>query len=133
MTRVCLSDKDNEHWRRKWFVGLYLLNKIKSLLGSSNVSLYRDDGLAIIHKANAPKVDRLRKDVISLFKDEGLCITIDTNLIETDFLDVSFNLTTGKNFILRNRIIQLYIYIQNPTTHHQSLSNCHQTHFKFIL
>ena len=43
-------------------VGLYLLNKIKSLLGSNNVGLYRDDGLAIVHKANGPKVDRLRKD-----------------------------------------------------------------------
>ena len=66
-------------------VGLYLLNKIKPLLGSNNAGLYRDDGLAIVHKANGPKVDRLRKDIISLFKDEGLSITIDTNLIETDF------------------------------------------------
>ena len=70
-------------------VGLYLLNKIKPLLDSNNVGLYRDDGLAIVHKANGPKVDRLRKDIISLFKDEGLSITIDTNLIETDILDVS--------------------------------------------
>ena len=29
-------------------VGLYLLNKIKPLLGSNNVGLYRDDGLAIV-------------------------------------------------------------------------------------
>ena len=72
-------------------VGLYLLNMIKPLLGSSNVGLYRDDGLATVHKAYCPKVDRLRKDIISLFKDEGLSITIDTNLIETDFSDVSFN------------------------------------------
>ena len=79
-------------------VGLYLLNKIKPLFGSNNVGLYRDDGLAIVHKANGLKVDRLRKDIISLFKDEGLSITIDTNLIETDFLDVSFNLNTGKYF-----------------------------------
>ena len=69
--------------------GLYLLNKIKSLLGSNNVGLYRNDGLAIVHKANDPKVDRLRKDIISLFKDEVLSITIDTNLIETDILDAS--------------------------------------------
>ena len=82
-------------------VGLYLLNKIKSLLGSNNVGLYRDDGLAIVHKASGPKVDRLRKDIISLFKDEGLSITIDTNLIETDFLDVSFNLNTGKYFLFK--------------------------------
>ena len=70
-------------------VGLYFLNKIKSLLGSNNEGLYKNDGLAIVHKANDPKVDRLRKDIISLFKDEGLSITIDTNLIETDILDVS--------------------------------------------
>ena len=29
-------------------VGLYLLNKIKPLLGTGNVGLYRDDGLAIV-------------------------------------------------------------------------------------
>ena len=107
-------------------VGLYLLNMIKPLLGSGNVGLYRDDRIAIVHKANGPKVGRLRKDIISLFKDEGLPITIDANLIETDFLDVSFNLNTRKSFLLRNRIIHLYIYIQNPTTHRQSSSNCHQ-------
>ena len=72
--------------------GLYLLNKIKPLLGSSKVVLRRGNGLAIVQKANALKVDRLRKDIISLFKDERLSITIDTNFIETDFLDV------GKNF-----------------------------------
>ena len=43
-------------------VGLYLLNKIKPLLGSNSVGLYRDDGLAIVHKVNGPKVGRLRKD-----------------------------------------------------------------------
>ena len=72
--------------------GLYLLNKIKPLLGSSKVVLNRGNGLAIVQKANALKVDRLRKDTISLFKDERLSITIDTIFIKTDFLDV------GKNF-----------------------------------
>ena len=108
-------------------VGLYLLSKIKPLLHSSNVCFHRGDGLAIVHKANDPKVDRLRKDIINLFKDEGLSITIDTNLIETDFLGVSFNLNTGKYFSFNtHRIIHLFIYIQNPTTHRQSSSNCHQ-------
>ena len=36
------------------FVGLYILNNIKPPLGSSNVGLYRDDGLAIVHKALKP-------------------------------------------------------------------------------
>ena len=83
-------------------VGLYLLNKIKPLLGSNNVGLYRDDGLAIVHKVNnCPKIDTLRKAIISLLKDEGLSIIIDTNLFETDFLDVSFNLNTAKYFLFK--------------------------------
>ena len=77
-------------------VGLYLLNKIKPLVGTSNIGLYRDDGLAIVHKPNGPKLDSLRKDITNLLKDERLSITIDTNLIKTDFLDESFNLNTGK-------------------------------------
>ena len=102
------------------FVGLYLLNKIKSLLGSNNVGLYRDDGLAIVHKANGPKVDRLRKDIISLFKYEGLSVTIDTNLIETDFSDVSFNLNTGKYFPFKKPNNTL-IYIHSESTHPLSI------------
>ena len=61
------------------FVRLYLLNKIKPLLGSSNVGLYRDDGQAIVHKANGPKDDRLRKDIISLFHDVFLSQLIRTS------------------------------------------------------
>ena len=100
--------------------GLYLLNKIKPLLGSSNVSLYRDDGLAIVHKANGPKVDRLRKDKISLFKDEGLSITIDTNLIKTDFLDVFFNLNTGKYFPFK-KSSNTILYIHSKSKHPPSI------------
>ena len=101
-------------------VGSYLLNKIKPLLGSSNVGLCRDDGLTIVHKANGPKVDRLRKDIISLFKDKGLSITIDTNLIEIDFSDVSFNLITGKYFPLK-KPNNAPIYIHSESTHTLSI------------
>ena len=124
-------------------VGLYLLNMIKPLLGSSNVGLYRDDGLAIVHKANGPKVDRLRKDIISLFKDEGLSITIDTNLIETDFLDISLNLNTGKYFPFKKpNNTPLYIHsksnhppsiikqLPSMTNKHISRLSCNETEFK---
>ena len=118
-------------------VGLYLLNKIKSLLGSSNVGLYRDDGLAIINKANGPKVDRLRKEIISLCKYEGLSITLDTNFIKTDFLDIFFKLNTGKYFPFKKPYnTPPYIYTQNPITHLQSSSiviNDQKMHFKVIL
>ena len=79
-------------------VGLYLLNQLSTVIDKSSVGLYRDDGLAAINNANGPKLDRIRKDIIALFKEEGLSITIETNLIETDFLDVTFNLATKKYF-----------------------------------
>ena len=101
-------------------VELYFPNKIKSLLGSYNVGLYRDDGLAIIQKANDPKVDRLRKAIISLFKDEGLSITIDTDLIETGFLDVSFNLNTGKYFPFKIQN-NAPLYIHSKSNHPPSV------------
>ena len=46
-------------------VGLYLLSKISILINSDNVGLYRDDGLAVIHNANAPRLDSLRKNIIA--------------------------------------------------------------------
>ena len=47
-------------------------------------------------------LDRMRKDITSIFKNDGLSITIETNLIEIDFLDVTFNLSAGKYFPFRN-------------------------------
>ena len=41
-------------------VSLYLLNKI-SVVINSNFALYRDDDIDVIHNANGPKLDRLRK------------------------------------------------------------------------
>ena len=82
-------------------VGLYLLDKLSELLGKDNVGLYRDDGLAAVKSTSGPVLDKMRKNIITLFKNEGLGITIDTNLIETDFLDVAFNLTSGKFFPYR--------------------------------
>ena len=50
--------------------GLYLLDKVSKLLGSINVVLYRDDGLALIHDENGPKLDKLRKDIVTLLKNK---------------------------------------------------------------
>ena len=79
-------------------VGLALLNQLSTVIDKSSVGLYRDDGLAPINNANGPKLHRIRKDIITLFKEERLSITIETNLVETDYLDVTFNLATKKHF-----------------------------------
>ena len=79
-------------------VRVYLLNQISTAIDKNSFGLHRDDGLAAINNANDPKLHRIRKYIIALFKEEGLSITLETNLIETDFLDVTFNLATKKYF-----------------------------------
>ena len=68
---------------------------------------------------NGPKVGRIRKDIIALFKEEGLLITIETNLIETDFLDVTFNLATKRYFPFRrakNTAVYINAFSNHPPT-----------------
>ena len=77
-------------------VGLYLPNQLKDLIPIENAGLYRDDGLAFIRSRSGRLLDRYRKDIIELFRREGLSITCETNLSVTDYLDVTFNMETGK-------------------------------------
>ena len=77
-------------------VGLYILNKLGNVVSNENIGLYRDDGLAVIENANGPKMERIRKSIIKIFQEENLSITIETNLLATDFLDVSFDLRSSK-------------------------------------
>ena len=104
-------------------VGLYLLSKLAPLVSTKNVGLYRDDGLAVIHRAG-PIMDRIRKDIIALFKSERLSITIDTNLIKANYLDVSFNLEMEKYFPYR-KPNNSPLYIHSESNHPPSPNNCH--------
>ena len=97
-------------------VGLYLLSKHAALVGTKNVGFHRDDDLAVIHRANAPKIDKIRKDVIALLKSEGLFVAINTNLIETGFLDVSFNLEMEK-FLPYKKSNNIPLYIHSQSNH----------------
>ena len=97
-----------------------MLGKLASLIGTRNVGFYRDDGLAVRHQANGPKMDRIRKDIIALFKSEGVSITIDTDLIETDFLDISFSLEMEKRFPYRKPRNTL-LYIHSESNHPPSI------------
>ena len=101
-------------------VGLYLLGKLAPLIGTKSVGFYRDDGLAVIHQTNGPKMDRIRKGIITLFKSEGLSININTNLIEADFLDVSFNLEMVKFFCYR-KSSNTPLYIHSESKHPPSI------------
>ena len=78
-------------------VGLYLLYHLSSVIGDKiNIGLYRDDGLAMLEATSGPETDRIRKKIEKLFKDYNLHITTELGLIQTEFLDVTFNLKSGK-------------------------------------
>ena len=94
-----------------------MLQKLSPLLGIKNFGLYRDDGLAAVNTSSGPVLDRMRKNIISRFKEESLSITIEINLVETDFLDVTFNLDTGKYFPFRKPN-------NNPTYIHAKSNHC---------
>ena len=100
-------------------VWLYLLNRLRTVINRSSVGLYRDDGFAAMNNANGSKLDKVRKDIIALFKEEGLSIAFETNLIETDFLDVTFNLATKKYFPFRkanNTPLYINAFSNHPPT-----------------
>ena len=97
-------------------VGIYLLEKLSPLLGKEKFGLYRDDGLPTVNSGSGPVLDRMRKGIISIFKNEGLSIAIKTNIIETNFLDVTFNLLTGKYFPFR-KVNNKPLYINAKSNH----------------
>ena len=68
-------------------VGLYLLNQLNTAIDKNGVRLCRGNGLAAIDNKNGPMLDRIRK-YIAICREEGLSIIIETNLIETDFLNI---------------------------------------------
>ena len=74
-------------------------------------------------------MDKSRKKIIALFKEENLSITIDTSLDKTDFLDVTFNLKTGKYFQFRKpNNNPLYINYKSINKRIYDLS-CHEEEF----
>lgn len=77
-------------------VGLLLLHHLKNNFTEIDFGLYRDDGLGCHAELPGPQLDNIRKRIINLFKSFGLNITIATHLHQCDFLDVTFNLNTGK-------------------------------------
>ena len=52
-------------------VGLYLLNQLKDIITNGSIGVYRDDGLAVVHKYSGLQMDRLRKNIIAFFKQHG--------------------------------------------------------------
>ena len=69
----------------------------------------------ILRNASGPDAERVRKKVTQFFfQHHQLKVTVDTNLIQTDFLDVTLNLCTGRYWPYRKPNDQpLYINVQS--------------------
>ena len=117
-------------------VGLFMLHNLANVVGAHNIGLYRDDGLAILKNASGPTAERTTKKI------NDLKITADTNLVETNFLDVTLNLQSGKYWPFRKpNNSPLYVHSQSnhppiikkqfPTMLAKRLSNLTCNHEEF--
>ncbi|KAJ8048904.1 hypothetical protein HOLleu_01408 [Holothuria leucospilota] len=82
-------------------VGLFILHTLRKTVTSSDIGLYRDDGLAVLKNMTGRTADNLRKKVISAFNALGLKITAESNLKVVNFLDVTFDLRSSSHYPYR--------------------------------
>ena len=92
---------------------------MKNKFGGKNIALYRDDYLSCFENKCKPELEKIKKKKCKIFKDNGLNITIETNLHITEYLDVTFNLKTGKYYPYRKQTNSLQYIIRNLTIRHQ--------------
>ena len=78
------------------FIGIFILDKLSSIMKISDFALYRDDGIIAL-EGTKRTVDETRKKIEQIFKEIGFQVDIPpTGLVKSiDFLDVTFNLNTG--------------------------------------
>ena len=69
----------------------YIFIKISDIIPKQDVGLYRDDGLAILHKSPR-EAENIKKKLCQLFNKLGLQIVVEANAKVVDFLDVTLDL-----------------------------------------
>ena len=76
---------------QSWWACTYLLNGLKEIIGRNQDGLYRDDMLAYLRNLSGPQTTSIEKKLFTFFKSHKLQITIETNIKQTDFLDIHFD------------------------------------------
>ena len=97
-------------------VGAYLLFSIKENFPTLDFGLYRDDGLGCYKNMPGPQMNKIKKDIFKFFKDHNLSITLDMNLTQVDFLDVTLNIQTNKFWPFKKQNSET-IYINKHSNH----------------
>ena len=96
---------------------LYLLSKVQHL--NINIGAYRDDWLAVSSQRER-QVEKTKQEVAKIFKDNGLSLEIVANKTTINFLDVTFDLSTGlySPFMKENNEI---FYVHSKSNHPKSI------------
>ena len=97
-------------------VGLYLLNLLTNEFGKNNIGLYRDHGLSCFQNISGLDSEKICK----IFTENGLNITVECNLVITDFLDVTFDLKSGTYYPYRKKNNKI-LYIHKQSNHQPSI------------
>ena len=77
-------------------VGLYIIYILTNRFNNNDIGLYRDDGLAIFKIISPRKTDRIRKQLQNTLNKLMLKVTMQNNLKIVHFLDITFDLNTGR-------------------------------------
>ena len=101
-------------------VGLFLLNKITSMVGFGNIGLYRDDGFGIIEQTSGTHRERLKKKIINAFITIGFKIIINIGSTSSDIFDVSLNLLNNYDQVYSKPNTKI-IYINKNSNHPSSV------------
>ena len=74
-------------------VGLYILITLSRIVNPIQIGLYYDDGILFIPNSDSPKSSSIQKKILRVFKFLGFKIEISTNIIKSNFLDITLNLS----------------------------------------
>ena len=72
-------------------IGIFTQSVLKDIINKEVMDLSTDDGLIVLNKVTSQKTDKIRKKIIQVFKGNDCSNDIVTNLVEVNFLDVTFN------------------------------------------
>ena len=99
-------------------VGLFMLNEIKktNIFQNDEFGIYRDDGLAVIQSKSPRTAENTAKTLHRIFNKWGFKITIETGLIQTDFLDIELNLP-NKTYIPFRKPNSDILYVSKQSNH----------------
>ena len=76
-------------------VGLYLLDLLTKAFGKQNIGLYIDDDLSCFENLSRPDSEKTKNKLFKIFESNGVSMTVECNLIVTDFPDVTVDLKTA--------------------------------------